>query len=69
MTMKVNIQDKYVEQFNSFIQTLPEGAITIKTPLDEEIDKRVAEYKSGSMETTPFNQGLDVIREKLASKL
>ncbi len=69
MTMRVSIQDDYIEKFEDLIATLPKGAITIKKPLDEEINKRVDEYRSGKMKTTPFMEGLDEIREQLVSQL
>ncbi len=41
----------------------------MKNSLDDEIAKRVAEYKSAQINTTPFMCGLDSIREKLVSRL
>ncbi|MBU1669345.1 type II toxin-antitoxin system Phd/YefM family antitoxin [bacterium] len=35
---------------------------------NEEIAKRVNEYKSNKSETVPFSSGLDEIREKILSK-
>ncbi|MCH9739299.1 MAG: type II toxin-antitoxin system Phd/YefM family antitoxin [Epsilonproteobacteria bacterium] len=35
---------------------------------NEEIVKRVQEYKSNKSETVPFSNGLDEIREKILSK-
>jgi hypothetical protein len=40
----------------------------VKKSLDDEINKRVDEYKSGTMKTVPFGTGLDKIRKKLESK-
>ena len=69
MTMKVSIKDDYLEKFNDFINTLPPDAVTVKKSLDEEIQKRVDEYRSGKMKTTPFMEGLNEIRESLVSRL
>jgi len=69
MTMMLNVDDKYVTKLESFIASLPQGAVEMKNSLDDEIAKRVAEYRSGNMQTTPFMDGLDSIREKLVSKL
>ncbi len=69
MTMMVNIKEPYINSFNSFIDSLPQDAITVKKSLDEEIQKRVDKYRSGKMKTTPFMEGLDEIRENLVSQL
>ena len=69
MTMQVKIKDNYVGKFNDFISTLPADAVTVKKSLDEEIQKRVDEYRSGKMKTTPFMEGLDEIRKNLESRL
>lgn len=72
MTISIDVKEQYLETFNSLLKTLPVGAVKIKKPiniLDDEIDKRVKEYKKGKMKTTLFMDGLDEIREKLVSKL
>ena len=69
MTMQVSIKDQYLEEFNKLMKSLPEGAVVIKKSLDEEVNKRVEEYRDGEMETVPFGTGLDKIRENLVSKL
>jgi len=69
MTMMLNIDDKYVDKLENFIASLPEGAVEIKNSLDDEIAKRVAQYRNGDMETTPFMDGLKSIREKLVAQL
>ena len=69
MTMRVSIKDDYIDKFNDFISTLPNDAITVQKSLDEEIQKRVDEYRSGKMKTTPFMEGLDEIRKSLESRL
>ena len=69
MTMKISIKEQYLPEFEKFIKTLPDDAIEIKKSLDEEIQKRSQEYRSGKMKTTPFMDGLDEIRESLISRL
>jgi len=63
MTMMLNVDDKYVSKLESFIASLPQGAVEVKNSLDDEIAKRVAQYRSGNMKTTLFMDGLDSIRE------
>jgi len=69
MTMMLDIDDKYVNKVESFIASLPKGAVEIKNSLDDEIAKRVMQYRDAKMKTTPFMEGLDDIREKLVAKL
>ena len=69
MTMRVNIKDQYIDRFEDFIGTLPKDAVTVKKSLNEEIQRRVDEYRSGKMKTTPFMEGLDEIRESLVLRL
>ena len=69
MTMKINIKDQYVKQLETFIQSLPEDAIEIKNSLDEEISKRVNDYKNGDLKTVAFGTGLESIRERLSVQL
>lgn len=69
MTMMLNIKDRYVEQLENFVNSLPKDAIIIKNSLDTEITKRVNDYNSGTLKTTDFDNGLNTIREKLASQI
>jgi len=69
MTMMLKIDDKYVTKLENFLASLPEEAVEMKNSLDDEIIKRVAEYRSGKMRTTPFMEGMSSIREKLVSQL
>jgi hypothetical protein len=41
----------------------------MKNSLDDEITNRITQYKNNTMQTTPFMDGLDTIREKLVSQL
>lgn len=69
MTMRIDIKDQYIEQFEALLKSLPEDAVEVKKSLDEEIKKRSQEYRSGKMKTTPFMEGLDEIKESLVSRL
>jgi hypothetical protein len=69
MTMMVKIDDAYLSKFESFVASLPEGAVEMKNSLDDEITNRITQYKNNTMQTTPFMDGLDTIREKLVSQL
>lgn len=69
MTIKVTIKDEYLEEFEQMLKSLPKDAVEVKKSIDEEIKKRSQEYRSGNMETTPFMDGLDEIRESLISRL
>lgn len=67
MTMQINIKDQYLSQFETLLKSLPADAIEVKKSLDDEINKRVENYKSGEMKTVPFGTGLEKIKEKLES--
>ncbi len=69
MTMTMDIKDQYIDQLEDFLKSLPDDAVSIKKSLDEEILKRVDEYKNDETSTVPFGTGLDKIREKLKSQL
>lgn len=69
MTMSINIKDQYLDRFEQLLKQIPNDSIEIKKSLDEEINKRVEDYQNGKMETAPFGQGLDKIREKIVSQI
>ena len=48
---------------------MPENTIEIKNYLDEEISKRVNDYKNGDLKTVAFGTGLESIRERLSAQL
>jgi hypothetical protein len=66
--MMLNVDDRYIDEVENFIASLPQGAVEVKNSLDDEIAKRVALYRSANMKITPFMDGLDSIREKLISQ-
>jgi hypothetical protein len=65
MTIRVN--DLYAEEALKLLSTLPEEAITIepKPWYADEVKRRIEEYKSGKMETIPWNEGWEEIEEFL----
>jgi len=69
MTMRINIQDQYIEQLETFLKSLPKNAVEIKHSLDEEISKRIINYKNGDLQTVAFGTRLDSIRKKLLAQL
>ena len=68
MTMTLKIDDKYLPKLESFIASLPKGAVEMRGSLDEEIMERVEQYENGQMKTTPFTDGLHTIKERLLSQ-
>jgi len=69
MTMIMDIKEQYMNKFEEFLKSLPSDAVTIRNSLDEEITKRVDEYRNGSYKSVPFNQNLSSMREKLVSQI
>ena len=66
MTAVIQIEDKYTQQFQQFVQTLPKKAIKltmIKNNLDEEIIKRIAEIKNAKVDTKPLSE-LSQLRDR-----
>ncbi len=69
MTITMNIKEQYYTLFEQFVQSLPKDSVQIIKSLDDEILKRVNEYKSGNLKTTPLDEGLSEIREELLSRI
>lgn len=69
MQLTLNINDNYAKQILELLATIPKEAFiqSPKPSLSAEINRRVEEYKSGKMKTTPFKEGLDELRAKIAS--
>lgn len=65
MTIRVN--DLYAEEALKLLSHLPEEAITIdpKPWYADEVKRRIEEYKSGKMETTPLHEGMEEIEDYL----
>lgn len=66
MTITVDMEEKYIESFEKFIQSLPKGAVIVKKSLDEELIKRIEAYENGSMKTIPI-ENLKRLRNKYES--
>jgi len=59
MTAVIQIEDRYTQQFQQFVKTLPEKAIKltfIKNNLDDEIARRVTEIKNAKVKTKPLSE-------------
>jgi len=59
MTAVIQIEDRYAQQFQQFVQTLPEKAIKltlIKNNLDDEIIRRITEIKNAKVKTKPLSE-------------
>lgn len=69
MTIRINIKHQYLSQFDTLLKSLPADAIEVKKSIDDEINKRVEDYKSGEMKTVPFGIRLDKLKEKLESQI
>ena len=72
MTALLKVEPKYMDQFQELIAQLPQNAVKvtpIKNSLGKEVENRIERYKRGKMETTPFSEGLNSIREGLLNRL
>jgi len=69
MTMIIDIKEQYLYQFQHFIDSLPKDAIVMKYSLDFEIEKRLQEYREGTIKTQPFEKGLSHIRQKILNRI
>lgn len=61
MTVKVNIKDQYLDRFDDFISSLPEGAVKVDTIDDNSITPEQAKQKvQKAINNISSNQGLDL---------
>ena len=70
MTMRVNVQDKYVERFEDLIATLPQDAVTIDAIDEHSISFNEAQLKvQNAINNISLHNGieLDQAFEKIAS--
>lgn len=63
----INIKDQYLEQLETFINSLPKNAVELKSSLDIELSNRIDDYRNNKVKTVSFDSGLDRIRSKLVS--
>ena len=69
MIININIQDEYLDSFYRYVDSMPKGAIIIPSSLDDEIVKRVDQYKKDKSKSISFSSGLEKLREKVISKI
>lgn len=61
MTMQVKIEDKYLSQFNDFVNTLPKNAIEINSINDNSVSFEQASAKvQKSINNISLNNGLNI---------
>jgi len=58
MIININIQDEYLDDFYSYVESMPKGAIVLLSSLDGVILKRVEQYKKEKSKSIPFSTGL-----------
>ncbi len=59
MVINIDIKDEYLDSFYNYVDSMPKGAIVIPTSLDDEIIKRVNQYKKDKSKSVSFSSGLD----------
>jgi len=61
MTMQINIKDQFLEQFESFVNSLPKNAIKIDNIDNNSISFDQAKEKvSKALNNIPLNKGMDI---------
>jgi hypothetical protein len=68
MTMTITVNDTITDQVMTFLNSLPKEDVTIEPARPwyaDEVKRRIEEYKSGNMETTPWDEGWEEIEEFL----
>ena len=69
MIININIQDEYLDSFYRYVDSMLKGAIIIPSSLDDEIVKRVDQYKKDKSKSVSFSSGLEKLRAKVISKI
>lgn len=62
--MTITINDNFADQVIAFLKTLPKEAAKIEPSRPwyaDEVKRRIEEYKSGNMETIPWDEGWEEI--------
>ena len=69
-TVTLSVRDDYFDKFSALLDALPKNAVKkVHTKsLSLEVQKRVDDYKNGTLKTMPFDSGLGEMREKLLAK-
>ena len=68
MTMTITVNDTIADKVIAFLNSLPKDDVTIEPARPwyaDEVKCRIEEYKSGKMETIPWNEGWEEIEEFL----
>lgn len=68
MTMTITVNDAIADKVMAFLNSLPKEDVTIEPARPwyaDEVKRRIEEYKSGKMETTPWDEGWEEIEEFL----
>ena len=61
MTMQINIKDQFLDQFQSFINSLPKNAIEVNNVDDNSITfDQTKEKVSNAINNLPLNKGIDI---------
>ncbi len=67
MTMTITVKDNFANQVMAFLNTLPKDAVAVESSRPwyaDEVQKRVQEYKNGTMQTVPHTQIWDSIERQ-----
>jgi hypothetical protein len=68
MTMTITVNDTIADKVMAFLNSLPKEDVKIEPARPwyaDEVKRRIEEYKSGNMETTPLHEGMEEIEEFL----
>lgn len=61
MTMQISLEDKYIDKFKEFVDSLPTNAIKVNNIKDNSISMDEAKEKvKKSIDNISLNQGLDL---------
>lgn len=66
--MTITVNDAIADKVMAFLNSLPKEDVTIgpaRPWYADEVKRRIEEYKSGKMETTPWDEGWEEIEEFL----
>lgn len=68
MTMTITVNDTIADKVMTFLNSLPKEDVKIEPARPwyaDEVKRRIEEYKSGNMETIPWDEGWENIEEFL----
>jgi hypothetical protein len=65
----LEIADDFYDKFSHFLEAFPAGKVKLqKGSIETEIKNRITAIDNGSEKLTPYNDGLDQIKNKLQKK-